>query len=63
MNQSAIMARHQAIFGKPAPNKYGRCPICDLPLSREYGGSDEYWICCPTHEAGHPSYLEEGEIA
>jgi hypothetical protein len=59
MNQSVIMARHPAIFGKPAPNKYGRCPICDLPLVRKYsGGYDDHYICCPSHQEGHPVYLE-----
>lgn len=59
MNQRAIMTRHPAIFGKPLPNKYGICPICDLPLVREYcGGYDDYYICCPSYQEGHTVYLE-----
>ena len=60
MTQKAIMARHPAIFGKPLPNKYGRCPICNTPLVRDFGGPDTWWIKCP--EYGHVSYLDEGDL-
>lgn len=59
MSHGDIMRRHPAIFGKPKRAAYGKCPICDLPLVKEHycGMTDYYWICCPTHEAGHTSYL------
>lgn len=58
MSTADIMKRHPVIFGKPLQNKYGICPICNIPLVRENTGSDDVYICCPSHEAGHMVYLE-----